>query len=569
MVMMSAKTNLSNWLVLADKGNLQQAMEALSQAIAVNPQDPEAYYGLGIVQARAKLLDEAEISFRQAIGLKPDFPAALNNLGTLLMNKNSLREAEICFKQAIELNSQYAEPYGNLGVVFINENNLDEAEVCLRQAIDLKTDFVEAYVNLGLVLKGTNRLEEAEVFLRRAIEINPDYPEAYNNLGLVLKYLYRVDEAEECLRHALDIRPDYPQANVNLGILLKDSFRLDEAGVCFNKVIDQYPDSVEAEFAQAILYLLQGMYDKWWEKYELRYKVFGYYRPEIRHWLGEDLSGCKILLYYEQGFGDIIQFIRYAQLVAERALQTIVWVQKPLQQLLIDSPRNFSIFTGDEIQPELYDFACSLLSLPAVFKTTQNTIPRVIPYLQPGRDVSTKWRNILEKTDNGKGCRIGVVWSGNPNHRNDRNRSIPFDSFRELFDIADVNWISLQAGERAWDLASVASQVLNLTSDLVDFSETAGIISNLDLVIAVDTAVAHLTGALGKKIWLLLPFSPDWRWQVKREDSDWYPTMRIFRQQKTADWSGVLKRVKKAICKKFLPSLPNIESSKLEEVKSL
>jgi Flp pilus assembly protein TadD len=532
---------------LMNNGALQQAAEAFCKVIEINPQHAEAYNGLGVVKFGEKLVDAAESAFRKAISLNPEFSEAYNNLGTLLTNCNRLNEAEICLRKAIQLNPQYPEAYGNLGVVLMGRKQLDEAESCLKRAIELKSDLIEAYATLGLVLKDTN-CYEAEKYLRRAIELNPDYPESYNNLGLVLKYSFRLEEAEACYRRAIELQPDYLNAYVNLGIILKDTYRLDEAKACFCQVIEQYPDSVEASFALGILDLLQGKYGvEWWEKYELRRKVFGYWQPEIRYWQGENLTDCKILLYYEQGFGDTIQFIRYAKKVAELAAETTVLIQKPLEQLMINSQKTVVICADEMIQEERYDFACSLLSLPFVFKTTQETIPREIPYIQPEHKVVTKWCKILGNRGIGKRLRVGVVWAGNPNHKNDCNRSIAFETFRKLFDSNKVEWVSLQVGRRAGDLKDTSCSVIDLSPNLIDFSETAGVISNLDLIISVDSAVAHLAGAMGKETWLLLPFAPDWRWQLEREDSDWYPTIRIFRQQNYGDWPGVLARVKKVL----------------------
>ncbi|MBU2699825.1 Flp pilus assembly protein TadD [Sporomusaceae bacterium BoRhaA] len=544
---MDAKMYLDKGYELMNNGALQQAADAFCRAIEINSQYAEAYNGLGVVKVGEKLVDVAESAFRKAIILKPDFFEAYNNLGTVLINCNRLTEAEICLRQAIQLNPQYPEAYGNLGVVLMGIKQLAEAESCLKRAIELKSDLIEAYATLGLVLRDTN-CYEAEEYLRRAIELNPKYPESYNNLGLVLKYSFRLDEAEACYRRAIELQPEYLNARVNLGILLKDTYRLDEAKACFCQVIEQYPNSVEASFALGILDLLQGKYGaEWWEKYELRRKVFGYWQPEIRYWQGENLAGCRILLYYEQGFGDTIQFIRYAKKVAELASETTVLIQKPLQQLMINSQKTVVISTDEKIHEERYDFTCSLLSLPFVFKTTQETIPKKIPYIQPEHEVVIKWSKILGKRGIGKRLRVGVVWAGNPNHKNDCNRSIAFETFRQLFDITEVEWVSLQVGKRAGNLKDTLYSVIDLSSRLIDFSETAGVISNLDLIISVDSAVAHLAGAMGKETWLLLPFAPDWRWQLEREDSDWYPTIRILRQQKYGDWQGVLRRVKELV----------------------
>jgi Flp pilus assembly protein TadD len=457
------------------------------------------------------------------------------------------------FRQAIKLNPTHPKFYNNLGMVLEKANLLSQAAELFGWAIKLNPDYTEALNNFGTILIRTNQFDEAVDYFRRAIELNPRYAKAYNNLGLVFENTNRRDEALRCLRRAIELEPDNAAFYNNLGKLLKDARQLDDAEVCFQQALKFRPDFVDADFALAILYLLQEQYEKGWEKYDdLRLIKEGNKYLPIPHWRGENLTNCRILLYADQGFGDTIHFSRYAQMVGNLAGETNLLVQKPLERLLEFSLTNCQIRNSDSIVAKKFDFACPLLSLPHIFHTSRDTIPQLIPYLQPNRASVEAWHKKLHKIDRGTRYRIGVVWAGNPAHNNDRNRSIPFDVFGSLFDITEVSWVSLQVGKRRDDLTRTPDKVIDISGDLVDFAETAGVIANLDLVITVDSAVAHLAGAMGRKTWLLLPTNPDWRWQLDREDSPWYPTLYLFRQREMGNWSEVLARVKESLAKLLL-----------------
>ncbi|HEY3423195.1 MAG TPA: glycosyltransferase, partial [Negativicutes bacterium] len=313
------------------------------------------------------------------------------------------------------------------------------------------------------------------------------------------------------------------------------------------RAIELKPDFKEADFALGILYLLQGQYDKGWKRYELRRQIFDAGQPEIKRWQVENLAGCKILLYHEQGFGDTIHFARYIQEIAKVASQTVLLVPQALERLLSTSLNNITIQVDNNVAGE-YDFSCPLPSLPFMFNTTLHTILQAVPYIKASYTIINKWHNLLEETIGNNNYKIGIVWAGNPNHKNDKNRSIPFTLFKQIFSISTVSWISLQVDQRAADLATIPpGTVIDFYDKLSDFAESAGLIENINLVITVDTAVAHLAGAMGKETWLLLPVDPDWRWLATGQDSLWYPTIRIFRQQQIGDWQELLAKVKVAL----------------------
>lgn len=471
------------------------------------------------------------------------------NQGIEFANAGDLQQAADAFLQAIKLNPNFAEAYNNLGVVLQASNRLEAAETCFCRAIKLAPNYLEALNNLGMFLTSCNRLDEAENCFQNAIKLNPSYLEAYNNLGIVLKELNRLDEAVECFQQIIELTPESSDAYKNVGVILTYMNRLEEAESYLHQAISLDANPPINHFSLGVVYLLQGKYDKGWEKYDYRCKLPGQAQPEVTRWGGEDLTGRKILLFHEQGFGDTMQFVRYAKMVAELAAETIVWVQKPLERLLSETDGAFVVRTGESIPLDQYnfDFACPLMSLPYVFQTSAATIPQCIPYIHSRPEVSQKWCEALATVDSDK-LRVGVAWAGNSQNIGGRNRSISFTSFSKLFENDEVRWISLQVGNSV----DKTHNLVDFTNELVDFAETAGIMENLDLVITVDSAVAHLAGAMGKKVWVLLPFAPDFRWLLEREDSPWYPTMRLFRQRKIGDWQEVIERVQAALLEECL-----------------
>ncbi|MDR3588405.1 MAG: tetratricopeptide repeat protein [Negativicutes bacterium] len=560
----------------------EEAADYFHRAVKLRPDWADAYFALGLVLQKLHRPDGAEVCFRRVVELNPGYAEAHNSLGLILNGADRLDSALDCFSRAVQLKPGYAEAYNNLGVVQARKklpgeamrsfrrvielepnnpcahNNLGlslkeleqhtEAQDSFRRAVELNPGYAEAYHNLGLTLKEAGCFDEAEIYIRRAIELKPDFTLAYNNLVALLAVANRLDEAEESIRMSVRLTPVAPEAHRRLGLVLKMKHRLDEAEAEYRQAIALSAPGMDTEpyFGLGILHLLRGQLLEGWKYYELRRKIFEYPEPPIPYWQGEELAGRSILLFFEQGLGDTLHFIRYVEKVAGLAAQTVIWVQSPLRRLLARSS-SCRIHTGAKMPPEKFDFACSLHSLPLLFHTSQQTIPREVPYLWPGNNVAAKWRKALAGADGGRCCRVGVVWAGNPRHDNDRNRSIPFAVFSRLFAAKQVRWVSLQVGERAKDLAGADYQVTDLSRELTDFYETAGVIANLDLVISVDSAVAHLAGAMGKATWLLLPFNPDWRWQLYRGDSPWYPTMRLFRQIRPGDWRHVLEKAASAL----------------------
>lgn len=440
-------------------------------------------------------------------------------------------DAESCFMQGVEL---------------AHKGDSLQALDFFQQAISWKPDYAEAYNGIGALLINMNDLNKAEFYLQRALELKPDYPEALFNFGTLLARTSFLQEAEICLREAIHLQPDFSEAHFRLGMVFKQLNRLDEAETHLCLASDLRPGFKEAEFALGILYLLQGKYEKGWKRYELRRQLFDSIDSGTNQWKMENVAGERIVLFHEQGFGDTIHFVRYVQEVKKTASEVVLLVPKQLERLMTISLQNITIRTEERMVGE-YKFSCPLPSLPYMFHTTLTTIPNGIPYIKTNQDMIQKWREIVEKKIDANHFKVGVVWAGNPNHKNDKNRSVPFQVFKQIFSLKEVTWVSLQVDNNVDDLKTIPDAAINFSEDISDFADTAGLIENLDLIITVDTAVAHLAGAMGKETWLLLAIDPDWRWQATSQESPWYPTVRIFRQIQLGDWQEVLARVKIAL----------------------
>lgn len=455
-------------------------------------------------------------------------------------------QAIACFLQVLAAKPDSVEALNNLGAVFKNIDRLDYAEACLRKAIEYNPDSYNAFYNLGVVYEKGRNFPDAALCFRRAIELEPDNADLYNTLGVVLEHDFQLAAAEQAYLQAITLKPDYATAHYNLGLLYAVSNRLGEAEkhICYAHELE--PAKHAFTIGLAFHYLKREKFEQGWAKYAeaLALIPFESYGATIREWCGEDLTGKRILLYAGEGLGDALQFVRYTPMVAARAAHTSLWVQKPLQRLMAAHYPQLILGREQEAWSKPYNYFCSLQALPIYFKSNEQTIPRFAAYLQALPEDLAVWRQKIAALDGSGRYRVGVVWSGNLDNPMDFFRSIPFAVFHQLLlAVHEVSWISLQAGPRAQDYKGIAENLLDLSSDLTDFGQTAAIIEQLDLVITTDTSVAHLAGALGKKTWLLLDVNADWRWFLARDDSLWYPSLRLFRQRKAGDWPELLARV--------------------------
>ena len=524
-------------------GRLTEAEKLFQRILAAAPDHPDVLQMLAIVMHRLGRGMAGIELLRRAIDLYPDSASLHSNLGIMFASIGELPQGEIELRKAIALQPDFAEAHSNLGNILKGLGRGDEALAEYRQAVAINPDYVEARNNLGALLQSRGQPQDSLAELRRAVEIQPTHIEAHNNLGNALQDLGRLDEAVEEYHRALALRPDYPDAHYNLGSALRQKNRLNDAMAEFRKAAELRPQYAEAMWGMAFLRLLQGDFAGGWPLFEARLRLPG--RPlhfELHEpWDGGPLNGRSILLHYEQGIGDTIQFARYIPMLRARGAGRIVLACQPqLRRLLSGQLGTDQIICEGDVIPTI-DTRLPLLSLPRIFGTTVETIPAQVPYLRADPNAVEAWRIRLAQ-ERGK-RRIGIVWAGNRRHINDRNRSVPLPAFADISKIPDVRLVSLQKGPAATELRDAGIDIIDWTSELRDMADTAALVANLDLIISVDTSVAHLAGAMAKPVWTLIPFGPDWRWMLDRSDSPWYPTMRLFRQAALHDWNGPLTQV--------------------------
>jgi Flp pilus assembly protein TadD len=467
-----------------------------------------------------------------------------------------LDEAETALKQAIHLQPGYAEAHINLAKLYADGGRPGEAEAHYRQALALSPQSPDAYNNLGILMQRTGRAAEAETALRQALALAPAFAQAHNNLGNVLKESNRLDDAILAYRQAVELQPLYADAHNNLGTALKETGRYDAAQASYQRALDIAPDNADTRLNHAMFLLLRGELKRGWPEYEYRWKTTGARTPFYSQplWHGAiDPMGKTIFLHGEQGFGDTLQFIRYAKLLAARGATVYAGVPAELKTLIATCPGVTRVFGSGEPEPS-FDYHCPLMSLPLAFDTELATIPAEVPYLASEPAKSAWWRNRLGQSGGQpRGKRVGLVWAGNARRHNpsvhavDRQRSLHVDHYASLLAIPGLKFFSLQVGEETALQARLRPAIIDLMADVRDFSDTAALIGELDLVISVDAAVAHLAGALGKPVWMLNRYNTCWRWLVDRDDSPWYPSMRIFRQPRPGDRDDVMDRVRDAL----------------------
>lgn len=540
--------NLGN--ALHDGGRLEEAAASYRKAIAINPENADYFNNLGIVLASRGRLDEAITSYQQAISLNPRSGLIFNNLGNAFRDKGSYESAVRCYREAIGILPDSAEVHKNIGNVYVDMGELDKALDWYREALKRDSADAEIYYNMANAYRDRGEAETAAGYYRKSLELDARLVDAHYNLGNALRDLGRYDDAIAGYENALALKPQYFEAFNNMGVVFKEKGELEESIRYYEKALAIHPDVAETQWNLALVYLLAGRFEEGWKRYEWRWKK-GDYSPYKRsfprpQWQGEEIAGKRVYLHAEQGYGDAIQFVRYAAPVAERGAEVIVEVPASLAGLFLSAEGvSRVVVRGGEI-PE-FDYHCPLLTLPMVFGTSLDTVPSRVPYLFSDPGLTNAWRQRL--AEHGDGLRVGLVWSGNPEHKNDRNRSLPFEQLMPLMQEQRTLFFSLQKGRESEDPVKWRERVriIDYTEELRDFADTAALIMNLDLVVSVDTAVAHLAGALGREVWTLLPYAPDWRWMLKRTDSPWYPSMRLIRQPVPGDWGAVIGQVRSSI----------------------
>lgn len=535
-------------VIAYQSGNPQRAIELIGKAIANDPQRPEFHNTLGLVFETLGELEQATAAYQMAVSLKPDYAEAYHNMAIVLQSQGRYAAAVEKCTEAVLLKPDYAEAYNTMGFSLEQQQRYAEAIESYQQAVRLKPDFAEAYNHLGVVLNKQGRSAEAMDSYRHALQADPDYAEAYNNLGIVLKDHEQFVEAIRHFERALRLDPDFAEAHYNLANSLRDEGRCAEALAGYRRAIQLKPDYAEAHWNMSLALLLNGDFIEGWKGYKWRRNaqlkvIIDRHCSSKPRWDGGSFKGQRLFVHYEQGLGDNIQFVRYLPMIKARGGTVIFETLRPLMGLLQGFPGIDELveYRVDEKPSVDFDVYASLLDMPHVFGTTLETIPAPVPYIHAAPAKVRCWRNVLAGPD----LKVGIVWAGSSVHGNDRYRSCKLECFAPLTKISGVRLYGLQKGDAVARMDELAETMpgINLSKNLVDFTDTAAAIENLDLVISVDTSVLHLAGAMGKPTWALLPFAPEWRWMLNRQDSPWYPTMKLFRQDAWNGWESVFRRV--------------------------
>jgi tetratricopeptide (TPR) repeat protein len=562
---------------LKELGRLDEALVSYDRALALRPDYAEAHSNRGTILHDLQRYEEALRSYDRALALRPDYADAWCNRAATLHELRRYQDALASCDRTIALQPDYPEAYSNRGNSLHALKRFDEALACFARALALRPDFAEAHSNQGNTLHEINRFADALVSYDRALALRPQFAAAHSNRGNALQELRRFDEALASYDRALALRPVSAEAHSNRGNALKELWRFDEALASYDRALALRPDLADGHFSAALCRLMLGDFTRGWQQHEWRWETVqlkGTKRPFAQpQWIGDhSLADKTILLHAEQGFGDTLQFCRYVPRVAALAGRVILEVPRPLARLMATLPGGATIVARGDPLPD-FDAHCPLLSLPLAFATQLETIPSQTPYLSAPADAMRAWRDRLDAnrldTDRldtnrldtnrfGKTARprVGLVWAGDPRkklpgaNRIDRQRSVVFDQLAPILQVRDCEFHSLQKGDDAIQQlrdSGLDHGVIDNSAHLHDFADTAALIQNLDLVIAVDTAVAHLAGALGKPLWLINRYNTCWRWLLDRDDSPWYPTARLFRQDKTRQWEPVMARIQAAL----------------------
>jgi len=530
-------------------GRHGEALESFERAIALQANYVDALCNRGNSLNALRRFDEALASYDCAIALRPDLIEAHCNRGNTLRELRRHEEALASYDRALVLRPSLVEALSNRGITLAELKRYDESLEAFSRALALRPDDAELSNKRGVILYDIKHYAEALADYDRALALRPDFTDALYNRGNALHELGRFEEALACYDRLMPLRPNDGHTFNNRGKILKELNRYDEALACSARALALLPDDIIAHCNEASMRLLTGDFARGLAEYEWRWKKADM-APARRNfpqpmWLGEgEIAGKTILLHSEQGFGDAIQFCRYVPQLAARGARVILEVRKPLQQLMVSLAGPSAIVASGDALPA-FDIHCPLLSLPLAMGTRLDTIPAQVPYLGVSAEKSAEWSARLGEKMR---PRIGLAWSGNVKHERDKDRSIGLRHFLRLLEI-DATFVSLHKEVAPGDAGLLAgrSEILHFGDQLDDYTDTAALISQLDLVVSIDTSVVHLAGALAKPVWVLVTYVPDWRWLVEREDSPWYPSARLFRQTPSREWDSVITRVHGAL----------------------
>jgi tetratricopeptide (TPR) repeat protein len=566
-------------VALLSIGEFDGVIAALSEMPPATTRSPDIQHIVGDALCAKKLFEKAAARYRSAIELGDRTASVWNKLGGCLLSIDRRAEAAAAFREALRINPDSGEAHANLGSAIMDDHpddavhhyqraatlrpdlphvhiglgnalagvkTWDRAIESYRKALHLAPENIEALNGLGNALLEAENVKDAIAVLRRAIEVDPTSYSAHLRLGIALAIEDERSQAIEEFRACLRISPSGPEAAINLASVIQQVGRFDEALEFTQQFLQQHPDDAQMHWFLASLLLGRGDFENGWREYEWRWKWKDFGTRDRKfsqpRWNGEDLNGRTILIHAEQAFGDQIQFVRMVPEVAARGGRVILECEPELMKLFQGFPgADFVIARGETIPP--FDVQCPLMSVPGALGITPASIPASIPYLGTDAERIEEWRSTI---DGPRGAlRVGLVWSGNSRVQGDWDRSMRLETLAELATVSKVKFFALQKGRAGEEAKNPprGMQLENLGWRLRDFGDTAAVMSLLDLVITTDTSPAHLAGALGRPVWVMLNSAPDWRWMLGREDSPWYPTMRLFRQKSVGNWEEVIVRI--------------------------
>lgn len=522
------------------------ALGVLERALRADPTYFDAWNEKGNCLQEVGRHAESLAAYEQALALNPGYVEALSNMAVALTTLRRAEEAIGFCNRAIALRPTHADAYNNRGNALRQLERDAEAIPDFRKAIELKPDLADAHNNLGIALHAMRRNDEALAMFDKALALNPRLGEAHANKGNVLRELHRYEEALDQYDIAIGMNSALRDALNNKGITLNEMRRFDDALAAFDQAWAADPKFSDAPWNKSIVYIVTQRYEEGWKHYEWRWKRGEFHdKPNPygkKPWLGDrDIAGKWLMLTAEQGMGDTLQMLRYAPLLAQKGINVIAAVQNALVDLTRTVP-GVSIVLGEGKPLPPWDEFIPTMSLPLAFATTIDTVPQTVPYVFPTNEAKAKWAGRLGPRTK---PRVGLVWSGNRSHKNDHNRSLPLRALLPLLDL-DAQFVSLQVEYRDVDKAVMDQdgRITNLQGEITSFMDTAALMDQLDLVISVDTSVAHLAGAMGKPLWLLLPYTPDYRWHLDDAHTPWYPTATLVRQSQDRRWEPVVQTLK-------------------------
>ena len=526
-----------------------EAAAAFRQVLAIQSNHIDAMANLGTALLGLGKLEEAVEVYRHAIAIRPDWGLAYGNLGKALQDLGRGAEAVACYRQAIALEPKNATVWSNFGGALLEQKKYNDSVQASLHAITSDPANVTAYANLSAALLNLGAYAESLTACRRAMALNSHNGLLWSTLGGVLCELGVVDEAVIACRRAIDINPALPIAHFNLSQAHKALNRLPEAAASCRLALQLQQENPDYHFLLAHILLLQGDYDSGWTEYEWRWKLSAFAWLHEHHgkfaqplWSGESLAGKTLLIYTEQGIGDVIMFARHLLIVVQMGGKVIVAAHQPLRRLL-GCIEHITVVPVQEPLPH-FDVHCPLLTLPRVLGSTIEEIPAEVPYLHVDPSAVQRWRNRIDPRS--AALRVGIVWAGNPATQRDRFRSPGLANVAPLFAIPGVQFVILQVGPGREDLRAVSlpGDVVDVGAEVTDLVDTAAVMMSLDLIISSCTGPLHLAGALGRPTWAMIPFAPYFPWLTERDDTAWYPTMRLYRQSRPGgDWGDVVARI--------------------------